>query len=236
MGLIAASPADRATPPALVRRDITAPSVAEVQMLIAGAEADEDEVLATAIALGAVTGAQQRELWTLPWSDVDWERALLRIARSLTVIRRNVTDGPAKSHQVRQFAMDEATRAVLVARQQQHAALAKQVGVDLCTYPYFLSCSADGSAPRLPDGLSHGYERLTKRLGIKGHMHELRHFSATTAIAGAAEVRTVASRLGHADASVTLRVYGMRSKPATARASGHARSGRARSRERRPEA
>jgi hypothetical protein len=38
-------------------------------------------------------------------------------------------------------------------------------------------------------------------------MHGLRHFSATTAIAGGADVRTVAGRLGHADASVTLRVY-----------------------------
>ena len=52
-GLITANPADRATPPpALIRRDVTAPSVADVQRLIAGAEADQDEVLAAAIALG----------------------------------------------------------------------------------------------------------------------------------------------------------------------------------------
>jgi len=38
-------------------------------------------------------------------------------------------------------------------------------------------------------------------------MHSLRHFSATTAIAGGTDVRTVAGRLGHADESVTLRVY-----------------------------
>ena len=81
------------------------------------------------------------------------------------------------------------------------------MAVDLCTDPYLLSRSADSSSPCLPDGLSHGYERLTKRLDITGRMHELRHFSATTAIAGGADVRTVAGRLGHADASVTLRVY-----------------------------
>ena len=206
-GLITANPADRATPPALIRRDVTAPSVADVQRLIAGAEADQDEVLAAAIALGAVTGARRGELCALRWSDVDWQRGSLRIARSLSVIRRNVTDGPTKSHQARHVALDETTRALLAARYEHQATLAKQVGVDLSADPYLLSRSADGSFPCLPDGLSHGYERLAKRLGIKGHIHELRHFSATTAIAGGADVRTVAGRLGHTDASVTLRVY-----------------------------
>jgi len=206
-GLITGNPADRASPPALIRRDVTAPSVADVQRLIAGAEAEGDEVLATAIALGAVTGARRGELCALRWSDVDWQRGLLRISRSLSVIRRNVTDGPTKTHQVRQVAMDDATRALASTRCRQQRHFAEQVGVQLCADPYLLSRSADGSSPCLPDGLSHGYERLTKRLGIKGHMHELRHFSATTAIAGGADVRTVAGRLGHADASVTLRVY-----------------------------
>lgn len=36
---------------------------------------------------------------------------------------------------------------------------------------------------------------------------KLRHFSATTAIAEGVDVRTVAGRLGHADPSLTLRIY-----------------------------
>ena len=43
-------------------------------------------------------------------------------------------------------------------------------------------------------------------LGIMVLIHELGHFAATTAIGSGAGVRTVAGRLGHADASVTLRV------------------------------
>lgn len=206
-GLIPANPADRATPPPLTYRAVTAPSVANVQSLMAGAEAEGDDVLATAVALGAVTGARRGELCALRWSDVDWERGLLRIARSLTVIRRNVTDGPTKGHQVRQVAIDGAMGTLLAARREQQERLAAQVGVALSTDPYLLSRSADGSAPCLPDGLSHAYERLAKKLGIPGHLHELRHFSATTAIAGGSDIRTVAGRLGHADPSVTLRVY-----------------------------
>jgi hypothetical protein len=70
-----------------------------------------------------------------------------------------------------------------------------------------LSPSGDGSSPYIPDTLTDYYKRAAKKLGVATHFHELRHFSATTAIAGGADVRTVAGRLGHADPSVTLKVY-----------------------------
>jgi hypothetical protein len=59
----------------------------------------------------------------------------------------------------------------------------------------------------LPDGLTGGYIRLAKRLGIDGHFHELRHFAARAAICSGADVRTVAGRLGHADPTTTLGIY-----------------------------
>lgn len=73
--------------------------------------------------------------------------------------------------------------------------------------PYILSRSADGSSPCMPDDLTHAYRRVAQSLGLGGHFHELRHFAATVAIASGGDVRTVAGRLGHADPSVTLRVY-----------------------------
>ena len=38
-------------------------------------------------------------------------------------------------------------------------------------------------------------------------LHDLRHFTATQLFAAGMNPKTVADRLGHADASVTLRVY-----------------------------
>jgi integrase len=58
-----------------------------------------------------------------------------------------------------------------------------------------------------PHGLSHALARLNRRIGLNYHLHELRHFTATIAIAAGADIRTVAGRLGHADPSVTLRIY-----------------------------
>jgi integrase len=104
-------------------------------------------------------------------------------------------------------AVGDVLGAFLVARQDQQRAYAGKVGVQLVDDPYLLSEASNGSMACLPDHLTDNYVNLSKRLGIPGHFHELRHFSATEAIASGADVRTVAGRLGHADATTTLRIY-----------------------------
>jgi integrase len=205
-GMLPSNPADRATPPGMSPITASAPGVSDVQALIATAEAT-DPVLAAAIALGAVTGARRGELCALRWSDVDWERRTLRIARSLTVIKREVTEGPTKTHQRRDIAIDGALDAFLNQRRRHQEAYAASAGTTLVPDPYLLSRCANGGAPCRPDGITGGFHRLAKKSGVTSHFHELRHFAATTAIAAGVDVRTVAGRLGHADPSVTLRVY-----------------------------
>ncbi len=56
-------------------------------------------MLAAAIVLAAVTGARRGELCALRWSDIDWNRRTLTIARSLTVVHQQATEGPTKTHQ-----------------------------------------------------------------------------------------------------------------------------------------
>ena len=205
-GMVGSNPADRATPPGITRSTVTAPSVKEVQRLIGSAEA-LDPVLAAAIALGAVTGARRGELCALRWSDVDWEKRTLGIDRSLTVLDRVAKEGQTKTHSRRDISIDETLAAFLSHRQAEQRKNANKVGTALVDNPYLLSRSADGSVPCLPDGLTAGYARLAMGLGIPGHFHGLRHFAATVAIGSGADVRTVSGRLGHADPSVTRRVY-----------------------------
>jgi hypothetical protein len=46
-------------------------------------------------------------------------------------------------------------------------------------------------------------------VGITGvRLHDLRHYVATTLLSAGVDVRTVAGRLGHSNASTTLNVYG----------------------------
>lgn len=205
-GMIPSNPAERATPPGISRSTASAPALGDVQALIAAAQ-QVDAVLATAIGLAAATGARRGELCALRWSDVDLKRNTLRIERSLTVIKQAALEGPTKTHQRRDIAIDGALGAFLAQRRRAQETLAQMVGVALADDPYVLSRSPDGASPCLPDGITGGFYRLTRKLNVNSHFHELRHFAATTAIAAGVDVRTVAGRLGHADPSVTLRVY-----------------------------
>jgi integrase len=205
-GVIPINPSDRATPPGLTRTTVSAPEVTAVQRLIAAAEGSSP-ILAVAIVLAAVTGARRGELCALRWSDVNWERRILTTARSLTAIDGLASEGPAKTHQRRDIALDDALLALLAKRRADQEAYAAMVGTALGSDPFILSPVATGSSPFMPDTLTDYFKRTAKQLGIATHFHELRHFAATAAIGAGADVRTVAGRLGHADASVTLRVY-----------------------------
>jgi integrase len=135
------SRSERPTRTSAVARDTAA-----VHKLVRAAE-ERDTTLATAIALAAITRARRGELCALRWSDVNWTRNVLRIARSLIVIERELTEGPTKTHARRDLAVDEALRLLLEHRRATQETLARTTGVSLTPDPYILSRSADGSTP-----------------------------------------------------------------------------------------
>ena len=69
------------------------------------------------------------------------------------------------------------------------------------------SRSPVGSEPMRPDVVTKFTTRIAESVGVETHLHALRHFSATEAIAAGFDPVTVGGRLGHADPSITLRVY-----------------------------
>ena len=49
---------------------------------------------------------------------------------------------------------------------------------------------------------------MVAKLGIRTHLHAIRHYSATELLASGVDLRTVAGRLGHGSGgATTLRVY-----------------------------
>jgi integrase len=66
-----------------------------------------------------------------------------------------------------------------------------------------------GEAVVNPDRIGYWWRRARSRAGIddRWRLHDLRHWSATTAIGAGRDVRSVAERLGHANPAMTLRVY-----------------------------
>jgi integrase len=205
-GWLTTSPTDLASPPAARSPEMKVPAPEQLVQLVAVAEPD-DPVLAAAIAMAGLTGARRGELCALRWSDVDLEAGTMRIERSLTVADRVATVGATKTHQARRVALDPVAVEVLT----RHRAFIDQRSADiespLVEDPYVLSYQAHSGTPVNPDTISHRFAALCKRLGMPFHFHELRHFSVTTLLAAGIDVRTVAERHGHAQATMTLNRY-----------------------------
>jgi len=201
------------------------PTPEQLSTLVKVAEAD-DPVLATGIALAALTGARRGELVALRWSDVDLDAGRVTIARSLTVADGQSHEGATKTHQIRNVALDEVGVGVLLRRWTYMRDLSKRAESPLVGDPYVLSYNANGARPVGPDTFTHRFgalcrameARAAKRLKVSVaklppgerwpfRFHDLRHFSVTTLIAAGVDVRTVAERHGHAQATMTLNRY-----------------------------
>jgi integrase len=209
-GWIDRSPAARSSPPPLRQTPMKIPTPEQLNQLHRAA-AGVDQVLATAIALAALTGARRGELAALRWSDVDLLAGRVRIARSLTVVGGTAHEGPTKTHQVRDIALEDAGVRLLRDHWEYMRDLSKRAESPLVEDPFILSENANGGLNVGPDLITHRFASLTRRLGMAFRFHDLRHFSVSTLIAAGVDVRTVAERHGHAQATMTLNRYAQRS-------------------------
>jgi integrase len=161
-----------------------------------------DPLLATAVALAALTGLRRGELLALRWSDVDLEVGSIKVERAITVIEGTTHIGPTKTHQVRRVALDEVGIMVLRKRLDYMIELSERADSTLVDDPYILSTNANGGRPVNPDTLTHRFSALCRTLEGPARkkakkqgtplkdserwpfrLHDLRHFSVTTLIA-----------------------------------------------------
>lgn len=159
------------------------------------------QAAAVAFRISAVTGARRAELAALRWEDVVGDTLVISgqiVARpgprpsGPPVLERR----PTKTRQIRTVSLDTGTVAAIAAWRQVHGGLG----------PWLL---AVGERPPSPDAISWWWRRAREASGIDGawRLHDLRHWSASTAIGLGTDVRTVANRLGHSNPAMTLGVY-----------------------------
>jgi len=104
---------------------------------------------------------------------------------------------------MRRIALDATTSDLLNEHWDRYEKRCEEVARQPDPDAYLFSYEADNSRPCDPDGITHRYARMTANLGIKTHLHALRHYSATELLAAGVDLRTVAGRLGHGGGGVT---------------------------------
>lgn len=206
-GWVRTNVAELAKPPRTTQRRVKAPSVDAVRAVIQAAE-ERDPRLAALLMLGALTGMRRGELCGLKWYDVDFARAELEVSRAVILVPGGVAEKGTKTDRVRPVALDEVAMSLLVEYKTQVDAWAQKAGTAVGRDAYVFSPYLDGSKPFRPDNVTGFFVRVRDSLGLHElRLHDLRHFTATQLIGAGVDVRTVAERLGHSDASLTLRVY-----------------------------
>jgi integrase len=168
-------------------------------------------------ALALETGARKGELHGLKWADVDLDAATATIARQLLAPTVPPEYGPPKNGTTRSVDLSAGTVALLKAHKKAQAALKMANRMTYRDHGLVFALEAEHLCmpggklgdPMRPSRLAdHDFKRLTKAAGLKPiKFHGLRHTCATLALGNGAPVHVVAARLGHMDATVTLRVY-----------------------------
>jgi len=180
----------------IVRPAIEAPRPEDVLRLLDPVNHDEPAFL-LACRLAAATGARRGEIVGLRWSDLD-EDGRLWIRRSIHNMGYGVMFVKLpKTARGRSLYLDDDTFEML-----------REIRFDPDLRPddYMTSGNVE---PRSPDWITRQWGILCARVGIEGvRFHDLRHFHATYLLAGKMGVNDVSGRLGHANPSTTLNVYG----------------------------
>jgi integrase len=148
-------------------------------------------------------GLRQGECYALEWSDLDVEAKTLSISRQVVSNRGvNEVKKPKTAAGIRVIDLaDETLNAIL---DRRRLALTEKLAGCPLIFPGRRGCYLNRSS------VAHRWwkEKILKKLGIKPRgLHNARHSFASHALSNGEDLVTVSSVLGHANPSVTLRIY-----------------------------
>jgi integrase len=196
-GWVTANPAALSRAPQLKQapRDAMAP---EEVIAVIEAATGIDPIAGLALRVAAIAGARRAELAALRWDDL--RGSVLTVDSAVTTLRADgvttLIDSRTKTGERHTVTLDRDTVRLWGELRAEY----EEFGPYICGL---------GDTPPNPDRVGWWWHRARAASGIdrKWRLHDMRHFSATTAIGDGFDARTVAHRLGHANPAMTLRVY-----------------------------
>jgi integrase len=155
----------------------------------------------------ALSGLRRGEVGGLRWSDVNQADKTLTVRVSrVAAAGRAVENGPKTNASSRTLPLDEGLAAVLRAAHKRQAEERLALGAAYGGGDY-VACDEAGR-PYHPDTLSKRWSKLVRAAGVRHiNLHSARHTCGTTLHLRGVPLSVVAAWLGHADASVTARIY-----------------------------
>ena len=227
------NPCDAVKPPRRKAPDPNSLSAQDGARLAMTLAAMEPTPVVTAATLSLFSGMREGEVAGLRWRECDFDNRVIHVRESIgTASGGAFSKTPKTSGSRRDVPLTDQMQTALEARRAKMTEECEEAGIDTNSddfKAYFGSLYVLGTADgrwHNPTSLSREWSALASAMGLVGSQgrrvcyHDLRHSFATRAIAAGADVKSVASVLGHANAAMTLNIYASADPDATARASG----------------
>lgn len=160
------------------------------------------------VLLEIAVGFRRGELIALKWSEIDFNNRVIHV-------RENRVNGdgkvqvkaPKSSAGIRDITVGSNIIEELKKAHKRYLENKLKLGAGF-TDSNLVICQNDGK-PFAPDSMTQKWLRFTKSHNLKHiRFHDLRHTCATAMLEAGIDPKTVQSRLGHANISVTMDVYG----------------------------
>jgi integrase len=211
------NPAESATMPSPGEHEPDPPTPEQAAALLNLAFA-EDEDFGIFCWTAFTTGGRRGELLGLRENRIDYELLDFWFVRNYVVKGGERIEKPTKTGKGRHVSGDPLTCELIRDYLARRRASMAAVGVEVPRGAFVFSPDPAGAAPWNPDTMTHRYRKYADRVGIKSSPKETRHYSATQLLTAGVDLKTVAGRLGHVEASTTLRFYAQFARHADLRA------------------
>ncbi len=161
----------------------------------------------TLIILALDSGARRSEICALRWSDINFDTQMMKIDKSLKVIRGVVDEATTKTeNSKREIMLSKSTINLLKEYKEWQDNYIKWVGKKWQGTDRIFT-SKDGNYMH-PSTCDHIMRKIVKKYNLAPIcFHELRHTSASILINKGINPKAVSQRLGHADTSITMEIY-----------------------------
>jgi len=168
-----------------------------------------------AILLAVSTGIRMGEVLGLQWQDIDEEKMLMKIRRTLNRLQSKDTSVSKTEIVIGYPKSDKSVRDIPIHHfligylneYRKNREIEKMSAGDIYDDRGFIFCNEIGM-PIEPRTMQDTFKRIIKKANIPdANFHALRHTFATRAIEDKMEIKTLSEILGHADVSTTLNKY-----------------------------
>ena len=202
--LIARSPLVGVRPPSRASAEMRTWTGADARRFL---EHVADDRLYAMWALLLATGLRRGEIAGLRWGDVDLDAGLLSVRRSRVSAGWTVHESQPKTRSSRRaVSLDE--RVVAVLRAHRRRQLEERLAWGTAWVDSAFVFVRENGEPLHPETITSMFRRRVVRAGVpKIRLHDLRHASASLALAAGIHPKVVGERLGHSSVAITLDLY-----------------------------